>query len=308
MGNRVFVGAVVVLWLGSMSWLMIDKVLPSFYDGEPPIAAGFEPNEPVAWSVFWADRFVGHAASMRTAGLSGTTDLENRVQLDDVPLLDLLPPLMRQVVGDIGRMKLDASTKLEFDSLDNFSAFESRVSINDISSLLTLKGRMEGAYLNLKVTLNTAQPYKVNVFISNEAALSEALFPDSKLPYMYPGRRWTEDVYSPFRSPSDPVDSVEVEVTGQESIEYGGATERVMRVEYRGAQGPGVPEEARLQAVAWVRPVDGLVLKQEVYVNNSTLKFVRLPDDRAAEVGRQLLTDRRNPPADVPRGGVPMQH
>jgi hypothetical protein len=308
MGNRVFVGAVVVLWLGSMSWLMIDKVLPSFYDGEPPIAAGFEPNVPVAWSVFWADRFVGHAASVRNPGLSGTTDLENRVQLDDVPLLDLLPPLMRQVVGDIGRMKLDAYTKLEFDSLDNFSAFESRVSINDISSLLELHGRMQGAYLNLKVKLNTAQPYKVNVFISNEAALSEALFPDAKLPYMYPGRRWTEDVYSPFRSPSDPVDSVEVEVTGQESIEYGGATERVLRVEYRGTQGPGIPEEARLQAVAWVRPVDGLVLKQEVYVNNSTLTFVRLPDDRAAEVGRQLLTDRRNYPTGMLRGGSHVQH
>jgi hypothetical protein len=302
MGNRVFVSAVVVLWLGSMSWLMVDKVLPSFYDGEPPIAAGFEPNEPVAWKVFWSDRFVGNAASLRTPGPSGTTNLENRVQLHDVPLLDLLPPLMRQVVGDIGRMKLDAYTKLEFDSLDNFAAFESRVSINDISSLLTLQGRMQGAYLSLNVKLNTAQPYKVNVFISNEAALSEALFPDSKLPYMYPGRRWTEDVYSPFRSPSDPVDSVEVEVTGQESIEYGGATERVLRVEYRGSQGPGVPEEARLQAVAWVRPGDGLVLKQEVYINNSTLKFIRLPDDRAAEVGRKLLTERRNYPMGIPRG------
>ena len=30
MANRIFVCFVLALWLGSMSWLMVDKVLPSF--------------------------------------------------------------------------------------------------------------------------------------------------------------------------------------------------------------------------------------------------------------------------------------
>ncbi|HYO23660.1 MAG TPA: hypothetical protein VEQ85_01800 [Lacipirellulaceae bacterium] len=288
MANRVFVSAVIVLWLGSMSWLMVDKVLPSLSEGEPPIAAGFEPNKPVAWSVSWSGRPVGYAASVRLPGLGQTTNLENRVVLDDVPLMELVPALMRHVVGDIGRMSLDASTRLEFDSLDNFSAFESRVSINDIESLLHLTGRMNGSFLDLKVHFNGVT-YSPHVFIPNEAALSETLFPDAQLPNLYVGRQWQEELYSPFRSPNDPVESVEAEVTGSETIEHDEQNQRVMRVEFRGSGGPGVPEEARLQAVAWVRAEDGLVLRQDAYIGASKLRFERLAEEAAAAKGRQLL-------------------
>lgn len=292
MANRIFVTAVIVLWLGSMSWLMVDKVLPSYTDGEPPPSAGFEPNVPVAWSVQWSGRNVGYAASVRTGGPSGTTNLENRLVLNDVPLMDLVPALMRQVVGDIGRMKLDASTTLEFDSLDNFSAFRSSVSINDISGLLRLTGRVNGPYLDLTVKFNDVT-YSPQVPVPNQGALSESLFPDAKLPYMYVGRKWHEEIYSPFRTPSDPVDTVEVEVTGVENLERDGGMERVMRVEFRGSEESGVPEDARLQAVAWVRAEDGLVLRQDVYISGSSLRFDRLSDERAAEVGRELLAQPR---------------
>jgi hypothetical protein len=296
MANRIFVGAVILLWLGSMSWLMVDKVLPSFYDGDPPIAAGFEEGAPVAWRVLWTGRPVGYAASVRLAGASGTTNLENRVVLDDVPLLDLVPALMRNVVGDIGRMKLDASTRLEFDSLGNFSAFESRVAINDVTGLLHLTGRMQGSFLHLTVRFNS-MTYSPRVHIPDQAALSETLFPDAKLPHMYPGRRWHEEIYSPFHSPNEPVETVEVEVTGEESIPIDGdetRLERVMRVEYRGSPGPGVQEESRLQAIAWVRPKDGLVLRQDVFIASSKLRFERLPDEKAVTVGEELLIRRRS--------------
>lgn len=302
MANRVFVGAVLVLWLGSMSWLVVDKVLPSFYDGEPPAAAGFEENKTVAWQVFWSGRPVGHAASLRTQGASNTTNLKSRLMLEDVPLMDLVPPLMRQVVGDIGRMKLDAKTTLEFDSLDNFSRFTSKVSINDINPLLDLDGRVNGSFLDLTVRFNNVE-YKPHVYIADQAALSETLFPDAKVPYLYVGRRWHEEVYSPFRSPNDPVETVEAEVTGVESLQRGEATERCLRVEFRGSPGAGVPEEARLQAVAWVRADDGLVLRQDVYIASSQLRFERLSEEEAAKVGRELLNDRR--PHGWRRGGGP---
>lgn len=292
MANRIFVAAALALWLGSMSWLIVGKVLPSLGEGEPPIAAGFEPNVPVAWRVSWSGKDVGYAASVRTPGPAHTTNLENRVVLNRVPLLDLVPPLMRRVVGDIGEMKLDASTRLEFDSLDNFSAFSSRVAINDIDDLLRLSGRVNGAFLDLTVTFNHME-YTSHVPVPNQAALSESLFPDAKLPYMYVGRRWHEELYSPFRTPSDPVETVEVEVTGIESIEFGDAVERVMRVEFRGSPESGVPEEARLHAVAWARANDGLVLRQEVILGNSRLRFERLSDEEAVEVGRDLLDQRR---------------
>jgi hypothetical protein len=255
------------------------------------VAAGFETNVPVAWKVFWSEREVGFAASIRTQGISGTTNLLNRVILEDVPLLDLVPALMRQVVGDLGRMTLDAKTRMEFDSLDNFSGFNSRVSINDISSVLTLDGKVRGEFLDLRVGFNDVT-YSPKVPVPDQAALSETLFPDAKLPHLYVGRRWHEEVYSPFRSPNDPVETLEVEVSGVQLLKYGDADERVLRVEYRGSPGPGVPEEARLQAVALVRASDGLVLQQEVYIANSKLRFERLSNEEAVDIGRRMFSDQ----------------
>jgi hypothetical protein len=289
MANRVFVCAVVVLWLGSMSWLMVGKILPSLHEGEAPIAAGYEQGVPVAWKVYWGDRVVGNAASVRLPGVMNTTNIVNHVVLEDVPLLDLVPALMRRVVGDIGSMKFDARTRLEFDSLDNFSKFESRVAINEVSSVLDLSGRVNGAYLELKVRFGEVT-YEPKVPIANQAALSEALFPDAKLPYMYVGRRWTEEVYNPFRAPTSPVETLDVEVTGQESLEFGDETHRVLRVEFSGQPAPGVPEEARLQAIAWVRMSDGMVMRQDVIISASKLRFERLTEKEAAEVGKTLLS------------------
>ena len=290
MANRAFVFAVVVLWLGSMSWLMIDKILPSLHEGEPPLAAGFEPGVPVAWKVSWGDREVGYAASKRTPGVLGTTNLENRVVLEDVPLLDLVPALMRRVVGDIGSMKFDARTTLEFDSLDNFSKFESRVAINEVSSVLELDGKVNGAFLDVKVKFGDVH-YEPKVPIANQAALSEALFPDAKLPYLYVGRRWSEEIYNPFHAPSAPIETVDVEVTGIETLSMDGENHRVMRVEFSGPPAPGVPEDARLQAIAWVRQSDGVVLRQDVLISTSRLRFDRLPEEEAVKQGNKLLMD-----------------
>jgi hypothetical protein len=290
MANRIFVCAVILLWIGSMSWLLVDKILPSLHEGEPPIAAGYEPGVPIAWKVLWGDREVGYAASRRTPGVLGTTNLENRVVLEDVPLLDLVPALMRRVVGDIGSMKFDAKTTLEFDSLDNFSKFDSYVEINDVSSVLELHGKVNGAFLDVKVTFGDVR-YEPKVPIANQAALSEALFPDAKLPYLYVGRRWTEEIYNPFHAPNAPIETVDVEVTGIETLSMDGENHRVMRVEFSGPPAPGVPEDARLQAIAWVRESDGMVLRQDVLISTSKLRFDRLPEKEALKQGNKLLAD-----------------
>ena len=43
MGNRIFVAVVLLLWASTMSWLVVEKILPPFFSGEPPthgVAAG----------------------------------------------------------------------------------------------------------------------------------------------------------------------------------------------------------------------------------------------------------------------------
>jgi hypothetical protein len=133
--------------------------------------------------------------------------------------------------------------------------------------------------------------YEPKVPIANQAVLSEALFPDAKLPYLYVGRRWSEEIYNPFHAPNAPIETVDVEVTGIETLSMDGENHRVLRVEFSGPPAPGVPEDARLQAIAWVRQSDGVVLRQDVLISTSRLRFDRLPEEEAIKQGNKLLAD-----------------
>lgn len=292
MGNRLFISSVLLLWLGSMAWLVVNKILPSFTDGKPPIASGLEVGKVVAWRVHWGGRPVGWAASLRVNGALNTTELHNRVVLRDVPLLDLAPVWMRSVVDGFGNMKFDAQTLVEFDSLDHFSSFNSRVAVNDIPSVLRISGRMKDSKLELRLWSGASDlTYTKQVYIPQQTALNEALFPDAKMPYMYVGRRWQEEVFSPFKTPSSPVELMEAEVVAKETMEYGGEGERrrVLRVEYRRLPGPGIHEDARLQAICWVDLGSGFVLRQDVFLANSKLRFERLPEEAAYRTGLELF-------------------
>ena len=305
MANKLFVASVLALWIGSMTWLIVEKVLPSVRGSRPPAAAGFETDRPVAWSVAWSGRPVGHAATIRQEGIQQTTELRSRVLLEDVPLLDLAPVWMKNVVGDIGKLKFDANTRMEFDSLGNFSAFESSIAVNDMPGILKMGGRVQDSYLELRLRSGELQ-YSPRVYIADQAALNEALFPDARLPHLYVGRTWQEKSYNPFHSPSNPVELVDVEVVEQLTINYifDEDPRRVFKVEYRTSAGPGISNEARLQAVSWV-DLDGTVLRQDVFISGAKLRFERLPPDESMEVGRQLLIDRvhrrRALPTESPR-------
>lgn len=293
MSHKLFVGAVLSLWIGSMAWLMVEKILPSLGRGQPPLAAGMEAGVPVAWSVAWGDQQVGHAASVRQRGIQHTTELRSRVVLDQVPVLDLAPAWMREVVGEIGRLRLDAKTRMEFDSLDNFSAFESSIAVNDMPGILKMSGRVKDSHLDLRIRSGDLT-YSRSVFIDDQSALNEALFPDARLPHLYVGRTWQRKTYNPFRTPGVPVELVEASVVAVETIEYAYADEprRVLRVEFCSPAGPGVSRDNRLQATSWVEP-DGLVLRQDVYISGSRLRFERLPSHEALRVGHGLLSDEQ---------------
>ncbi len=293
MANRMFVAAVFSLWLGSMSWLFVDRVLPSFNEGEPPKALGHEPGKAVGWLVQWKGRDVGQAVSIRAEGVGGTSEIHNRVRLEDIPLMDLAPAWMRHAVGDFGRLEFDASTRVEFDSLGTFSAFESKIRVNDIPSVLQMSGRVKEGSLRLKVRSGEAM-YSPRVQLTNQAALSEALFPDPLLKNLRVGRTWREEVYSPFRPPTNPTEIVEAKVIGKESIEINGERVRVMCVEYLTASASGVSHASRRQAKSWV-DMDGVVVQRDVYLGRSKLRFVRLPDETSAALSDELFPGLKVP-------------
>ena len=300
MANRVFVSAVVILWLCSMTWLISDRILPSFLPGEPPPASGIQINKPISWRVSWAGNEVGRASTVRVRGIAGTSELHNRILLNDVPLMEFAPAWMRLALGRVGNITIDSSTRIEFDSLGNFSAFDSRVALNDLPSVLRITGRLEDSYLQLRVS-SGALTHSTPVFMPNSKMLNESLFPVARIPYLREGRTWREEVYSPFRTPGNPIELIQAEVMGLESMEYNGEPHRVFRVEYRDITGTGVAREARLQSVSWIEP-KGEVLRRDVYMGSSQLRFERLSEDESLEVGGELFERilPRGPDGELP--------
>ncbi len=66
MEHRWFKVVVVLFWMGTMTWLVVEKVLPPLYRGEPPsiqsVYGGMEPDSPpVCWTVSWDNKPIGWA-------------------------------------------------------------------------------------------------------------------------------------------------------------------------------------------------------------------------------------------------------
>ncbi len=135
MANRVFVSAVVLLWLCSMGWLFTERILPSLVDGQPPAFETFQSGEAVAWSVEWDGKRVGEAASLRLPGTDGSVELHNRITLRNMPIAELAPAWMRMAIPNLGEMSMDVVSRIEFDPLGKFSAFNSKVSLNSMPSV-----------------------------------------------------------------------------------------------------------------------------------------------------------------------------
>ena len=289
MANRIFVLAVFSLWLSSMAWLVTERIMPGLSDGQSPSIETFQNNEVVAWEVEWADKSVGQAASIRVAGVGGTVELHNRISLREMPISDLAPTWMRMAVPGLGKMSLDVISLIEVDALGSFSSFHSKVSLNESPSVLKISGRVKDSYLNLTVSTGSL-PYETSVYLPDSKSLNEVLFPGSELPYLYLGRHWQEEVYSPFRSTGDQVELVKVEVVAEESLFFTGKMRRVFRVEYQGVLGSGISDKARLQAISWVEP-GGTILRRDVFLGSSHLRFNRLSDAQADEIGQEFFGD-----------------
>jgi hypothetical protein len=289
MANRIFVSAVVVLWICSMTWLFTDRILPTFQGGQPPSFESLENGQAIAWSVEWGGEEVGNAASVRVPGAGGSVELHNRIALQNMPIIDLAPAWMRMAVPSLGDMSFEVLSRIEFDSLGNFTSFDSKVMLNEMPSVLKLSGRVKDSYLKLNV-ISGQLPYEVVVYLPDSKSLNEALFPGAQLPYMYVGRHWQEEVYSPFRATGDPIELVHAEVVSEESMEYDGETRRVLRVEYHGMIGSGISDKARLQAISWVEP-SGAVLRRDVFLGSSKLRFKRLSEAAAARIGEELFAE-----------------
>lgn len=303
MYSRWFQIAVVMLWLATMSWLVTTKVLPAILIGEPPshrtIVQARRGEPPVAWNMLWNGRPMGWAVNTSTRLPHDLTELRSHVHFDDIPLKDInvLGALLGSARDRDLKLAMDVPSVLVFDPLGRLSRFESSVRFAPNVDAIKVRGVVDGGQLALTIRSGDFT-YDRQLAVSPKSMLGDGLSPQTRLPGLREGQAWTEELYSPFHSPSRPLEVLQVRVEGMEPMIWSGETISAWLVVYRTDPGSGGRHAGAVRGKVWVRR-DGLVLQQQVMVAlfNSTLTFTRLPEDRAAALAERLAdekTDRKD--------------
>jgi hypothetical protein len=308
MGNRIFVGIVVTLWAGTMSWLMVARILPPFFHGEPP-THGTVVHEPVCWEIQYGGKPVGHAVSQAVPGAMLTTEIHSRIKIKDIDVRELAPQWMGSLVRNLGAVSLDTRSVFVLDSLHNLSSFSTKVRLNDLPVIMRVRGKVDGAELKLTIQSGDVTHPSVSYPIPSSSSLASELIPDPKMLQVYVGRKWQQEVYSPFRPPGNSLEILEAEVVEERHIEHRGDWLHARKIEYRSLSAAGVTADNRLRAVVWVAD-DGMVLRQDVFLMDAKLRFERCLEPRMIKLAEALLdinsvaTVRVPPSTTVPQASA----
>jgi hypothetical protein len=287
MGNRIFVGVVVILWAGSMSWLMVARILPPFFHGEPP-THGTHLREPVCWAISYGNRKVGHAVSQVVPGALGTTEMHSRIKIDGIEIRELVPQLLGSLVRNLGAVSLDIRSLFELDALGNLTRFTTKVRLNDMSTVMRVRGKVDGAELKITVESGEVTHPAASYPVPSASSLTTELIPDPKMLQIYVGRKWQQEVYSPFRAPGSSLEILQAEVVEERNIDHRGENVHARKIEYRSLTAAGVAADNRLRAVVWVGD-DGTVLRQDVFLMEAKLRFERCIEPRMIKLAEDLL-------------------
>ncbi len=287
MGNRIFVGVVVLLWMGTMSWLMVARILPPFFNGAPPGHGVLIRDEPVCWEIEHDGQHVGYAVSKAVPGALDTTEIHSRVQLEGLEVRKLAPQWMSTIVRGLGSISLDTRSRMVLDSLNNLSSFETRIKLNGLPLVMRVNGRVDGPNLVLKITSGEVT-HTASYPLPKQSLLTSELIPEPKLLQVYVGRKWQQEVYSPFRPPTDSLEILQAEVVEESWFTHAGERTRARKIEFRAMSPAGVSTDNTLRAVVWVGD-DGTVLRQDLHLMDTKLRFERRTEPRMLRLAEDLL-------------------
>ncbi len=288
-----------------MGWLVKEKVLPLFLLGDPPsqqtILAARRGEPPVGWRLQWNRRDVGWAISSTTQLASGQTRIDNHAHFDDLPVDEMAPVWLRVIfraVEPAGRsagddsvrrsrsIQADVASALLIDASNRLLEIKSSVSFQPSGQTISMHGVVKGAKLKLTVRSFDVE-LKTQIPLDTDALLSDALSPTTRLPNLYEGQTWTVNVLSPLKYPNNPHEILLAKVEGLRHIHHDGRATPAWLVTYHDNPGEKLSTDTKPRAKLWVR-TDGVVLKQEMPIFNSTMTFVRLPEPEALTLTRRV--------------------
>ncbi len=298
MNSRWFNVAVLGLWIATMSWLVTVKILPSLAVGDPPdrsaILSAQAEEQLVGYEVRWKDESVGWALVRGKRLAGGGTLVDGQIQFDRLPVREMVPEGIVKLFGLEGEfpenIRLNARNQVSFHASGRLQRFESALATGDRVAAVMVEGFVVGDTVIITIrssgaSYETRRPLPRNVMVSN------GLMPQSRIPGLREGQRWTLEVYSPLRPPADPMEIMQAEVAGRDPIVWDGHVEDAWLVVYRGDPGSAVGRAGKDHAWIWVRD-DGMVLQHRIAVFGGALTFVRLPGGQEKELEQRLQVAR----------------
>jgi hypothetical protein len=306
MCGRWYTISVLLFWLLTMSWLISRKVLPPLLVGEPPspqkIVAARRREPPVGWHIYLSDlrggssldRRLGWAISSLRASPDGGAVLCGRLHLDDLPLAQMVPGwlhgVLKLVDQPVGSLKMEIVSTAAIGPQGRLSHFESSVRIGPLREAIRLTGTVDGTRLALSVRSGDFT-YRSEPYLPADALLGDSLSPQTQMPGLHLGQRWTVPSYSPLRPPNNPLEILQATVETNESLVWNNVTEDTLLVIYRSDSGFTFGRSPPPRGKMWVLP-DGTVLQQEVTFLDSRLTFQRMTKERAEELAKSNTEGR----------------
>jgi hypothetical protein len=300
MHSRWYNVTVVLLWLGAMTWLMVAKVLPPLLVGEPPnnatILAARMREPPVAWELYLEGERIGWALCTIDALPHELTEIRSRVHFERLPLRQILPEwlsaMLQPLEGSAGRLRMDTESMVIIDPLGRLSQIESAIWFDPLKDAIRMRGTVEENRLKVEIRAGGEKIGGHDVPLPSDALLGDPLSPQTQLPELRVGQKWTVPTYSLLAPFNSPMEILSARVEGKEGIFWAGRRVDTLLVVYRNEDGSGVEGDESLRGRLWVRP-DGTVLKQEMRVLNATMRFIRFPDGPARRLQQRVEREDR---------------
>jgi hypothetical protein len=298
MSNRWYPLAVLACWLAAMSWLIVEKVLPTLRSGDHPdydavLPAKAEAPRPQRWEIYYRDRPIGTATSLSIRNDDDSGRLESEVNFSRLPLSDIVTELF----GPLGALikplwrgderieiALNVKSEMHIGPDKNLRSFVTHVRMAELEEFIQMRGEVKHNKLDV-VVLTAAgeggnrgalvERYRDQIDLPSKAMVSGALSPQDRLPGLYVGQTWNLPVYRPF-PPHQPLQQLQAKVESDEMFVWQGEAVRAFQVVFRDDAGSGISVARDPIGRMWVRS-DGTVLEQEAKVANLQFRFVRLP-------------------------------
>ncbi len=300
MASRIYCVAVIVFWLATMTWLVAEKVAPALRRGEPPdfrVASVDRMQDalPVLWDMKWNYNPIGWAANRAARRPDGGSIIQSRVQFSEIRTLAELPAGLRLLIDKLTggtrklALRLDNTTQLSPNH--EFELLDSSVRLHDDSlaaPLIRIKGTVEDNRLALQFWIGAQQaPTSKDVPIPPQSLVSDEFSPRGFMPNLRLHQQWTTYQVSPLPPPGVQK-VVTAKVEHYEPIAWNGEVTETLVVVYREDAGAGSWAADEYLGRLWVRPADGMVIKQEIMLLGARLTFVRLGEDENRELAERL--------------------